>query len=443
MSERIVLVVDGGPASDAALAWTLARAKTVVLDVRLTTIDESGSSGAQPERRLDDARALGRDAAQFAEQSPRSNVEMVMLRGGSVDRLARESERADIVVLGSHSVGLLARVFNATVPLALAPRSSCPVVIVPADWVPSSGPVVVGVDQPTSITAHEFAAREAERLDRALVLVRAWELPPFVTTALLGAGAVDDAIREANAELLATAASGIERRHGSLSVIGKLSYATPSRALAAGAESMELVVIGTHHRHTLAEWMLGSVGHDLVMHLPCPVAIVPPVDGSDASFTASACPYRLRKVTMDTLFAVLHVVTAVFIVGPMAILPMTAMRAARAGNGAQVMSLAKATSTFSLLSLVVFVLGFAVLGMSDPKDNYSFSSAWIIWSMILYVVALAVNLFVTVPAMKRASGSVSASTDTARPAGYGAIAGGSGLASLLLVAVVVLMVWKP
>lgn len=152
---------------------------------------------------------------------------------------------------------------------------------------------------------------------------------------------------------------------------------------------------------------------------------------------------------MDTPFAVLHVVTAVFIVGPMAILPMTAMRAARARNGAQVLSLAKATSTFSLLSLLVFLLGFALLGVSDPKDHFSFASGWVVWSIVLYVAALALNLFVTVPAMKRVSAAVSASTGgagdaaAARPAGYGAIAGGSGVASLLLVAIVVLMVWKP
>ena len=95
---------------------------------------------------------------------------------------------------------------------------------------------------------------------------------------------------------------------------------------------------------------------------------------------------------MNILFAVLHVVSAVFIVGPMAILPMTAMRAARARNGAQVQSLAKATYVFSLLSLVVFLLGFAALGVSAAKDNYSFRSVWIIGSMILYIVALAVNL---------------------------------------------------
>ncbi|MES2092558.1 MAG: DUF2269 family protein [Actinomycetota bacterium] len=152
---------------------------------------------------------------------------------------------------------------------------------------------------------------------------------------------------------------------------------------------------------------------------------------------------------MSILFAVLHVVSAVFIAGPMAILPMTAMRAARERNGAQVQSLAKATYVFSLLSLVVFLLGFAALGMSAPKDNYSFKSIWIVGSMILYIVALAVNLVVTVPAMRRVAADLTASTgaegvvSASRPAGYGAIAGGSGIATLLLVAVVVLMVWKP
>lgn len=152
---------------------------------------------------------------------------------------------------------------------------------------------------------------------------------------------------------------------------------------------------------------------------------------------------------MEILFAVLHVVTAVFIIGPMAILPMTAMRAARARNGAQVLALARATHTFTLLSLLVFVLGIALLGVSDPKDHTTFASGWIIWSMLLYVFAFAINLVITVPAMKRVAGGVTASTGpegtvaAARPGGYGAIAGGSGLASLLLVAVVVLMVWKP
>ncbi len=145
---------------------------------------------------------------------------------------------------------------------------------------------------------------------------------------------------------------------------------------------------------------------------------------------------------MDTLFTILHVVTAVFIVGPMAILPMTAMRAVRAGNASQVATLAKSTMIFSWLSLIVFVLGFGVMGMADPKYDLSFTTPWILWSIILYVVAFAVSVFVVVPAMRKAATALE-STDAPAASGYPAIAAGSGIVSLLLVAVVVLMVWKP
>ncbi|GAA4153573.1 DUF2269 family protein [Leifsonia shinshuensis] len=152
---------------------------------------------------------------------------------------------------------------------------------------------------------------------------------------------------------------------------------------------------------------------------------------------------------METLFAVLHVVSAVFIVGPMAILPMTAMRAVRAGNAGQVEVLAKSTNLISLLSLLVVFFGFGVMGLADKKYGLSIVTPWILWSIILYVVALGLTLFLVVPTMRRAAealtaaGAAEGGSATATPSKYPAIAAGSGVASLLLVAVVVLMVWKP
>lgn len=148
---------------------------------------------------------------------------------------------------------------------------------------------------------------------------------------------------------------------------------------------------------------------------------------------------------METLFAVLHVVSAVFIVGPMAILPMTAMRAVRAGNGGQVAVLAKSTNLISLLSLLVVFFGFGVMGLADKKYDLSIVTPWILWSIVLYVIALGLTLFLVVPTMRRAAEALQAA-DTAQGGEaltYPAIAAGSGVASLLLVAVVVLMVWKP
>lgn len=142
---------------------------------------------------------------------------------------------------------------------------------------------------------------------------------------------------------------------------------------------------------------------------------------------------------METLFAVLHVVSAVFIVGPMAILPMTAMRAVRAGDARQVETLAKSTNLLSLLSLLVVLFGFGLMGMSDPKSHLSMTTPWILWSIVLYVVALGLTLFLVVPTMRRAAEALREGAASRYPQ----LAAGSGVASLLLLVVVILMVWQP
>jgi uncharacterized membrane protein len=152
---------------------------------------------------------------------------------------------------------------------------------------------------------------------------------------------------------------------------------------------------------------------------------------------------------MGEIINILHVVGAVFIVGPMAILPMTAMRSVRAGNAAQVATLAKSTYLFSLLSVLVVIFGFGALSMAKKDDNYSFGSTWVLLSIVFYVAAIAISLFVVVPALRNASEALEEApapvegAAAAKPSGYAKIAAGSGIVAILLVAVTVLMVWKP
>lgn len=154
---------------------------------------------------------------------------------------------------------------------------------------------------------------------------------------------------------------------------------------------------------------------------------------------------------METVLDVLHVLAAVFLVGPMAVLPMSAMRALRSGDRAQLGALARSTRVFSLASLLVVVFGFGVMGMSDPKFHLSITTSWILTSLVLYLVALAVNLALVVPALRQAAAASTADASTTGEgagagggsAGYQRIAMGSGLVSVLLVVVVILMVWKP
>lgn len=147
---------------------------------------------------------------------------------------------------------------------------------------------------------------------------------------------------------------------------------------------------------------------------------------------------------MNTLFDVLHVVLAVFIVGPMAILPMTAMRSIRAGEGGQVATLAKSTFIFSLLSILVVILGFGLLGMSTYGT--SVTDGWVMTSIIAWLIAILLNLLVVVPAMRKAAAALQPAGNadaTAQSKRYPQIAAFSGISTLLLVLVVVMMVWKP
>ncbi|WP_137123425.1 DUF2269 family protein [Segeticoccus rhizosphaerae] len=147
---------------------------------------------------------------------------------------------------------------------------------------------------------------------------------------------------------------------------------------------------------------------------------------------------------METALNVLHVLTAVFIIGPMAILPMTAMQALRSGHETHVIALARSTAILSWASLLVAVLGFGVLGMSDPKYDLSVTTPWVLISLVLYLLALAVSLLVVAPTLRRAGAHMNtADAATTTRIGYGRVAASSGIVSLLLVAVVVLMVWKP
>jgi len=146
---------------------------------------------------------------------------------------------------------------------------------------------------------------------------------------------------------------------------------------------------------------------------------------------------------MDTVLTALHVVAAVFVIGPMAVLPMTAMRAVRAGSGAVVEVLARATRVFTLASLVVALLGFAVLGSIAKSDKVSVTTGWVLTSIVLYLVALGVSLFVVVPSLESAGAALATGGADAAKAVYGRIAASSGIVALLLVAVTVLMVWRP
>ncbi|SHN34839.1 DUF2269 family protein [Cryptosporangium aurantiacum] len=178
---------------------------------------------------------------------------------------------------------------------------------------------------------------------------------------------------------------------------------------------------------------------------------------------------------MTKFVLTLHVLAAVFLIGPMAIAPMMGMRAIRRHDARGVHEAARTTTLYTLLSLVVAGLGFLLIAVNN--DRWSFGDTWIVISTTLYVIALLLGIGVVAPGLTGAARLLDASTTvpatplstpaettvdptTAEPAGtdtatidvearrkvdaaYGRIAASSGVVSLLLLIIVVLMVVRP
>jgi hypothetical protein len=166
----------------------------------------------------------------------------------------------------------------------------------------------------------------------------------------------------------------------------------------------------------------------------------------------------------------LHLVFAVFAVGPLVHAATTAGRGIRRGDAAVTASSARLLRIYAYASALVVVSGIVLMyrsvsagypgqhgpmgitisrapagvlyALADSENHLgSFGQTWIWLSLVLWVVALALILFLAVPTLNRASKGIAAGDSvvalTARVAAAGGIVG------LIFVVIVVLMVYRP
>ena len=129
--------------------------------------------------------------------------------------------------------------------------------------------VVVGVDgSPEADAAMHVAYEEARIRDGELVIVHAWQHPPF--------GPGGDDRRHAEERL----AESVERFRAQVAAIvpitEKLVGGDARQALTTESADAELVVVGTRGLGRVSATVLGSVSTYLLHHARCPVEVVPP-----------------------------------------------------------------------------------------------------------------------------------------------------------------------
>jgi uncharacterized membrane protein len=138
---------------------------------------------------------------------------------------------------------------------------------------------------------------------------------------------------------------------------------------------------------------------------------------------------------MEKLLLALHVVAAIFLVGPLVMALNQAPRALRSGDAGVLRSLARTVTIYGWVSLLVAVFG---AGLVQDKYDNSWSDAWVIVSLALFVVASVLVVALLAPLLRRAVAAPGGAADlAARAAALG------GVASLCYVAIAVLMVTQP
>ena len=154
---------------------------------------------------------------------------------------------------------------------------------------------------------------------------------------------------------------------------------------------------------------------------------------------------------------VIHVVLAIFLIGPLVAAANQVARELRGGSAGTVRLLVRTVTVYGWASLLVGVVGFGLV-----RDRFSFSDGWLVASIVLFVVASVLVLALLVPLLRRAAAAAPAGTGPATGAATGDTAGDTGgdtagdtaalapraaalagVASLCYVAIAVLMTWKP
>ena len=279
MVERVIVAVDGGPASDAALAWVIDRARTVNMEVELTSVvgvDLDLPVGDGVDFRTPYERALAQAEATITAALPELVVTTKVRHGIAREALILASQHTDLLVIGTNKTSPIVGIMHGTLPLKIAGQSWCATVVVPFDWKPREGAVVVGwVDDPTAEAACEFAVTEASRRHTTLTVVHAWSMPPVAPMDAPAAAVLADTVLSADRRLLAETTHQLKLTHPDVKINETVEAGSAAVAIVRAAHDAALVVVGSRGRGAVVGFFLGSVSHDVLLNMPAPVAVIP------------------------------------------------------------------------------------------------------------------------------------------------------------------------
>lgn len=141
----------------------------------------------------------------------------------------------------------------------------------------------------------------------------------------------------------------------------------------------------------------------------------------------------------------LHLLFAVFAIGPLVAAATTAGRGVRRGDGAATAASARMLKLYSYASVLVVIVGMGLMSVDDPDEKGvkvgAISQVWIWLSLVLWFVAIGLVLSVVVPTLDRATRLIGEEQSVV--ALTGRIAAAGGIVGLLFAVIIFLMVYRP
>ena len=148
---------------------------------------------------------------------------------------------------------------------------------------------------------------------------------------------------------------------------------------------------------------------------------------------------------MFKIMLALHLLTAIFAIGPLVGAATTASRGLRKADAAAAESAARTLTIYTYASIVVVFFGFGLMSAKAPWDKSKhvaeIGDAWILISIVLWACTLAIVFGGVVPALQKAAVTIreGGSVDAL----VGRVAAFGGITGLIYAAIVFLMVYQP
>lgn len=145
---------------------------------------------------------------------------------------------------------------------------------------------------------------------------------------------------------------------------------------------------------------------------------------------------------MYNLMLTLHVLLAIFAIGPLVHAASTAGRGIRKGDAVATAESARVVRIYTMGSVAVVIVGMGLMSVKvDGQPIGEFGDTWIWLSTLMWLVAVGLAMGVIIPTLEKATEQIKQEQSVVSMSAR--LAASGGLIALIFAAIVFIMVYQP